>query len=184
MTLENFLSLLEGVKKCSGNTYTALCPAHADNKPSLSVSTGSDGRILVNCHAGCSPQEVVNALGLEMKDLYPEKEKKQARKLVARYEYTDENGNLLSVKTRWEPKSFTWSYKENGEWKSGRNGDPVLYNLYGIKDSETVYLVEGEKDVETLRSIGLAATSPPDGANGTWKKTIYRSTASKECYYS
>ena len=38
----------------SGPSWSAKCPAHDDKSPSLSVSEGSDGRALVNCHAGCS----------------------------------------------------------------------------------------------------------------------------------
>jgi putative DNA primase/helicase len=34
--------------------------------------------------------------------------------------------------------------------------------------SETIYIVEGEKDVETLRALGLVATCNPGGA-GKWQ---------------
>lgn len=51
-------------------TLNAKCPVHDDRAPSLSVSEGDDGRVLVHCHAGCDPQDVVRAMGLEMKDLF------------------------------------------------------------------------------------------------------------------
>jgi DNA primase len=49
------------------------CPAHADKSPSLSVCETADGRILIHCFAGCGVHDVLDALGLEMKDLYPER---------------------------------------------------------------------------------------------------------------
>jgi hypothetical protein len=63
------LDRLEGVKQ-RGEGYQARCPAHEDNEPSLSVAEGDDGRALVKCFAGCEVEEIVSALGLEMKDLF------------------------------------------------------------------------------------------------------------------
>ena len=36
------------------------CPAHDDNNPSLHVSEGANGKVLVKCHAGCSQEAVIN----------------------------------------------------------------------------------------------------------------------------
>ena len=66
--IEEFLERLEGVQK-SGGGWIARCPAHGDSNPSLSVSE-SGNRILVHCHAGCKPDEIVAAMGLKMKDLF------------------------------------------------------------------------------------------------------------------
>src|SRR6266702_6974781 len=38
------------------------CPAHDDETPSLGVITGADGRVLLNCQAGCSVPEILTAL--------------------------------------------------------------------------------------------------------------------------
>lgn len=51
----------------------ALCPAHADRRPSLDVDELGDGRVLVCCRAGCSIGEIVSALGIETSDLFPER---------------------------------------------------------------------------------------------------------------
>ena len=67
--LENVINKLEGVSQ-QGNSYQALCPAHDDKKPSLSIATGDDGRVLLHCHAGCKTEDIVKELGLEMKDLF------------------------------------------------------------------------------------------------------------------
>lgn len=71
MKLDIFLSRLQKVRK-NGNDYVACCPAHEDKSPSLTIAEKEDGRILVHCFAGCSADEVVGAVGLELKDLMPE----------------------------------------------------------------------------------------------------------------
>lgn len=68
MRIEDFLSRLEKVER-SGSGWVACCPAHGDSNPSLSVSE-HDGKILVHCHAGCSAQAVVEAMGLKLRDLF------------------------------------------------------------------------------------------------------------------
>ena len=69
--LPQFLSTLDKVRK-HGKDYMACCPAHPDKSPSLTIAEREDGRILVHCFAGCSAEEVVNAVGMELKDLMPE----------------------------------------------------------------------------------------------------------------
>lgn len=53
-----------------GQGVTARCPAHEDRSPSLTVSTGRDGRALVYCFAGCHVDAILAALGLELRDLF------------------------------------------------------------------------------------------------------------------
>lgn len=67
--VEKALDQLEGVHESNGS-WKALCPAHDDQEPSLSVSEGDDGRVLLRCFAGCENEEIVAAMGLEMKDLF------------------------------------------------------------------------------------------------------------------
>ncbi|PLS83446.1 MAG: hypothetical protein CYG60_21995, partial [Actinobacteria bacterium] len=67
--VEVTLGRLEGVKESNGS-WMALCPAHEDREPSLSVAEGEDGRVLVKCFAGCETSEIVAGLGLEIKDLF------------------------------------------------------------------------------------------------------------------
>ena len=51
-----------GSAQPSGNGWKARCPSHADEKPSLSISEGKNGRVLLYCHAGCSQSDVIAAL--------------------------------------------------------------------------------------------------------------------------
>ena len=73
MTADNLLSQLSRIKRTGVNRWLALCPAHPDKRPSLAVRELDDGRVLVKCFAGCSVQEVLDAVGLEFDALYPEK---------------------------------------------------------------------------------------------------------------
>lgn len=47
----------------------AQCPAHDDRQPSLSVRALED-RVVLHCHAGCTVQGIVAALGLTLADLF------------------------------------------------------------------------------------------------------------------
>jgi hypothetical protein len=67
--VEKVLNRLDGVREFNGS-WKALCPAHDDTEPSLSVSEGDDGRALLKCFAGCKNPEVVAALDLDMSDLF------------------------------------------------------------------------------------------------------------------
>jgi hypothetical protein len=67
--LEKVLEGLEGVRQSNGS-WKAMCPAHDDREPSLSISEGDDGRALVNCFAGCETDEILARLGLRMADLF------------------------------------------------------------------------------------------------------------------
>ena len=59
--------------------FTAKCPTHDDQQNSLSVGVGRDGRILLHCFAGCDARDIVEELGLSMKDLRPEREQSRRR---------------------------------------------------------------------------------------------------------
>src|SRR5262245_8651056 len=55
----------------SGKGWMAKCPAHDDREPSLSISEGNDGRVLLKCLAGCDTKGVLAALGMAWRDLFP-----------------------------------------------------------------------------------------------------------------
>ena len=60
-TAETVANGLEKARQ-SGDGWTACCPAHDDKNPSLSVTDGVDGRVLVKCHKGCSQEDVIAEL--------------------------------------------------------------------------------------------------------------------------
>ena len=66
---DRLLERLNGVRETASGEYLALCPAHEDSKPSLSIKR-LDDRVLVHCFAGCPSCDVVEAVGLSMSDLF------------------------------------------------------------------------------------------------------------------
>jgi hypothetical protein len=64
---ESIAKALGGRKVGSG--WIARCPGHDDREPSLSISTGDQGKVLVRCHAGCTQAAVVEAL--KVRGLWP-----------------------------------------------------------------------------------------------------------------
>ncbi len=165
-TVDDILPVLDGVKGTNGN-YTAKCPAHDDNNNSFSVGSDSTGAAVCNCFAGCSQAEIWTALYEKLgrpETERPEPVKKSYQKPVVSYYYKNEQGETIDVKNRFEPgfngaaKSFTWSIKA----KNRRETLPP-YHLQAILDNEQVFMVEGEKDADTLERLGFAATSTKDG---------------------
>jgi len=73
MTVDTLLSRLDGVRR-SGGGHVARCPAHEDRTASLSIAEGDAGRVLVHCFAGCATSDVLAAVGMELADLFPERE--------------------------------------------------------------------------------------------------------------
>ena len=70
---ERLLARLERVEKW-GTGWRARCPAHdGKSRDSLSVAVADDGRLLIHCFAGCEALEIVQAVGLELSDLFPER---------------------------------------------------------------------------------------------------------------
>lgn len=72
-SIDNLLSRLDRVKRTGANTWIARCPSHSDKSPSLSVRLADCSVVLVHCFAGCSAHEVVDAVGMDLSDLFPEK---------------------------------------------------------------------------------------------------------------
>lgn len=71
MSVDTLLQRLTKVKGGRGH-WTACCPAHEDRSPSLAITETDDGRILLKCFGGCSVQEIVGAIGMDMTDLFPD----------------------------------------------------------------------------------------------------------------
>lgn len=153
------------------------CPAHDDNRPSLSVSNGS-GRVLVHCQSGCELGDVLDRLQLHQRDLFDEPQQPASReraRIVDTYDYVDERGELLFQVVRLDPKGFRQRRPDgNGGWEwSLRGTRRVLYRLpqvlAAVAAGQPVWVVEGEKDVHALERAGEVATCNPQGA-ANWSK--------------
>ena len=68
-TLDRVLDCFPDARR-NGVGFKCRCPSHDDKTPSLSVSEGDDGRVLIHCFGGCTFDELVAAIGLEPKDLF------------------------------------------------------------------------------------------------------------------
>ncbi len=98
------------------------------------------------------------------------------RDIECTYDYRDGTGlDLIFQEVRLRPKGFTQRRPDPNrpnEWKYDLNDVKlVLYNLSELVAadlSKLVWVVEGPKDVETLKQHGLLATCNPMGA-GKWK---------------
>ena len=103
----------------------------------------------------------------------------QGHRPEAQYVYRDRSGEVVGAVARYSPgtlkrhktfRQFRWS---GDGFDPGLNGCRLpLYRLPELADAiergETVFVAEGEKDVESLRSLGLAATCNAGGA-GKWR---------------
>lgn len=154
-----------------------LCPAHDDQNPSLAVSNG-EGKVKLFCHAGCDTRSVVDALGLSMADLFDEKRPQDKPKIVKTYDYTDETGTLLYQVVRTEPKGFRQRRPDGDRWVWNLHGvDRIPYRLPELVEAvaagRTVYVCEGEKDVDAVVVAGADATCNSGGA-GKWNPSFAR----------
>lgn len=172
---ERFIDALKA-HGCKGSGSSWECPAHEDNSPSLSVGEGEDGRLLLNCHADCPIERIVEAVDLRVADLFPAKVE---RSILETYPYTDEDGKLLYEVVRYVPKDFRQRRPDGqGGWEWNLKGvQRVLYRLPELLDAislgETIYVCEGEKDVHALEKAGVVATTNSGGA-GKWDPAFTR----------
>jgi hypothetical protein len=189
--LEIVLDELEIDREGGDGSYLCHCPSHDDGTASLSVDEGSDGQVLLNCHAGCSTESILDTIGLDWSDLFPDDADSSWKPWdgteVESYTYHDADANPLFKVVRYEmrdrdhpaygQKSFLQkAYKPSDDdadedgYVFGRKGvTPVLYRLPRVLEAaesgERVYVVEGEKDVQTLENRNLTATCNPGGAS-------------------
>lgn len=178
--IDCILSVLSGVRR-RGVEYVARCPAHEDRSPSLSIGKGDDGRVLLHCHAGCTPEAIMGCLGMSIGDLFAQthvtaevrRHRDNLGPAIATYDYHDEAGATLFQVRRYHPPAAPKTFRQfrpdgRGGWLHGL-GDVrrVLYGLDRLRGKEAVCIVEGEKDADRLASLKIPATSNPMGA-GKW----------------
>ena len=175
------LAKFPDAKQTGRDQWQARCRAHDDRHASLSIGRGDDGRALVHCQANCDLGDVLAAVGLKPADLFAPKGNGDgkapapaARRIVAKYDYTDATGKLLFQTVRYDPKDFRQRQPDGkGGWIWNLGDVPrVLYRLpelLAAHPAAIVWNVEGEKDADALAALGLVATCNPMGA-GKWGK--------------
>lgn len=180
--LQDVLDRLEKVSKTARCEWTARCPAHDDTTPSLSIAEGDDQPVVFHCHAGCTSEDIVEALSMDWGRVCEggasksefERAPWEHGQEVAAYEYVDAEGEHLYTVKRYEHPERGWkSFRPYlpGNFKAGLGTqERVLYRLPDVIDAaekgRVVFVVEGEKDVYTLEERGLTATT--SGSAGSW----------------
>lgn len=180
-----------GQAKNHGQYWACRCPNHDDKKASLIVSS-NDGRVMVNCLAGCDWQDVKKhlekmgliksktkkAINTEPRpavddNLWLEKEIPRVEKQTIRttkrksvvYIYKGLDGKEAFRKERHAGKVFYFKYPD------GKKPDKrPIYNLAALPLADTIYICEGEKDADALISRGFVATTNATGA-ANWDDT-------------
>lgn len=61
--------------KRTATGWMARCPGHDDRSPSLTITEGDNGVVLLHDFAGCQLHEIVAGMGLEVSDLFPDRTK-------------------------------------------------------------------------------------------------------------
>jgi hypothetical protein len=192
MQAEQIAQALGNARKVNGQ-WMASCPVsshgqgNGDKNPSLCVSETDEGKPLFKCFSGCSQESVFNAVkdyGL-LDDLPNPTDfltqikplpKQQEPVLEQEWHYTDEDGVVQHIKQRYktfDSKGKTYKqYRvdENGRRHASMTGANIVpYNLpevdFARKTGRTVFLCEGEKAADALKSLGVVATCTHNGAS-------------------
>lgn len=189
----------------SGSGWSARCPAHEDRNPSLSINEGDDGRVLLHCHSGCSPDAVVRAKGMSMADLMPERARRAPSSRPRGYATPEEA--IAALERKHGPRTADWKYLDaagrhvgsiirwnradggkdirpvslqEGTWRSaGMQSPRPLYGLPDVTTAERVFVTEGEKAADAARSLGLVATTSAHGSKSA-DKTDWKPLAGKD----
>ncbi|MCW5935035.1 MAG: AAA family ATPase [Fimbriimonadia bacterium] len=197
---QRFLNRLHSVKT-TGQGWMARCPAHEDKTPSLSISEGQNGTILIKCFAGCLPEAIMKALGLTLKDLYPEKGTAthlkpspitldsfaKAKRLPVDFlrgqgirEGSFSGNPALVFEYRDSYNNFLFErYRislEAGGYRQPKGKQTAPYGLWRLpQQSRSLFLVEGESDALTLWYIDYPALGIPGGNH--WRSEYWQFVA-------
>ena len=194
MQAEQIAKQLGNAKKANGQ-WVASCPVpshgkgNGDKNPSLSIDINDEGKPLFHCHGGCSQEDVfhtIRALNL-LPELLERPDPLANIKPIPKVEfqqewiYTDEHRQPVFVKQRLRVGESGKTYRLYKIDEAGRKqsslGDAriVPYNLPALLDAKTagrnIFLVEGEKAADAIKSIGMIATTAHTGA-GSWPQAI------------
>ena len=176
MTAEALVRALGG--RWCGDHGLARCRAHQDRTPSLSISDGENGCLLVHCHAGCSQQSVVDSL--KRLGHWPEKRStstkaKKSRRdgltlvspvpnnaptpperhrnhgpVSACFEYHDGQGRLMGYRCRFETEKGK-TYRPLTLWRDSVGG--LAWRWKGLPPPRPLYGLpdlEAHPDIDVL----------------------------------
>ena len=106
-------------------------------------------------------------------------------KATATYDYVDEDGVVKYSVVRFEKDEYgpdehkEFIHKTPDHEGLDKDTKKLLYNLPAVIHAQEVFVVEGEKDANTLISFGLCATTNSGGASN-WDRDFNRYFAGKD----
>ncbi|MGC1541341.1 MAG: AAA family ATPase, partial [Xanthobacteraceae bacterium] len=113
----------------------------------------------------------------------PLRNDKPKGRVVAEYDYTDANGELLYQVQRYEPKDFRQRQPDvfGDGWVWKLDDRRVLYRLPELIKfpDATVFICEGEKDADRVASLGHCATTLAGGS--IWTQECIQALAGRDC---
>lgn len=157
----------------AGVELKGLCPFHNEKTPSFHVRPEKQTFHCFGCGVGGSVIDFVSkkenlTIKQTMEKLGEKSNEKPSKhgKIVAKYEYRNEQGEILYKVFRFHPKTFRQAHQVNGETIWSMDGvRRVLYRLPEIIKGDHVIVCEGEKDADRLVSLGFNATCNSGGAS-------------------
>lgn len=161
----------------SGTEHSFKCSRHPDKHPSLKINKKKNCWMCGPCSAkgnawalaafiaGVSPDDKP-AVTQWLRDRGLLNSASIKKRIVATYNYCDQDGNLIFQTVRYEPKDFRQRRPNgNGGWIWDLDGITLVpYRLNEWKESACIYIVEGEKDADNVWKFNLPATTSPMGA--------------------
>ena len=174
MTFTELLSRFDAVRS-AGSGYSAKCPVHEDRVSSLSISQGDEDRALIHCHAGCPLDDILLDRNLTLSDLFPDDPvpvptpapvlTSGSNAQAVTYAYHDLDGTLLHEVVKGAGKRFRQRHPTPEGWIWKASGRRVPYRWPELVGQSELWIVEGERDVDTLFDHGLTATCNLGGAS-------------------
>lgn len=164
------IAALGDARRVEGGTELEFrCPSHADERPSAQYNASRGLWHCKVCGAGGSDRSLAEALGIKIERREPK------ATIAATYDYRAADGTLLYQAVRLIPKDFRQRRPDGaGGWVWSLKGvELVLYRLPELRAAAPgarVYVVEGEKDAESLAALGAIATTNAMGA-GKWRQS-------------
>jgi len=134
------LNRLVNVKSTGDQQWRACCPVHrSKSRNSLSIRQVEDGRILIHCHGGCEPLEILKVCGLELTDLFPERITHNATPAEKR------KWREAATMRDWEKARSTIQHEARVVWVAGKQ----------IKDGKPLNDVDDKRLDQALEQITI-----------------------------